>query len=123
GRQFLPEEDAPNAAQVVMLSHGVWQRRYGSDRSIVGRSILVDGKPATVVGVMPPRFQFPERAQLWLPETPITSQNPRAQRELGVYARVKPGISLDAARRDLVGVAAQIAAEHLDNKDRSAVLT
>ena len=123
GRQFLPDEDAPGGSPVVMLSHGVWQRRYGSDPSIIGRPVLVDGKPATVVGVMPPRFQFPEQSQLWLPETPITYKNPRTARELGVYARLKADVAVDAARKDLVSVAAQIAAEHLENKDRSAALT
>src|SRR5688572_4066025 len=67
GRQFREDEDKPGAVPVVLLSHGVWQRRYASDPSIVGQTISVNGTPHTVVGVMPPRFQFPGFAQLWIP--------------------------------------------------------
>ena len=86
GRQFLPEEDRPGGPPVVMLSHGVWQRRYAADPSIIGRTITVNGTPSTVVGVMPPRFQFPQRAQLWIPLTPMPSA-----RQTTVRA-AKPGL-------------------------------
>src|SRR5262249_13673173 len=109
GRQFRQEEDSPDGAAVVILSHGVWQRRYGGGPADGGRSVLVDGKPTTVVGVMPPRFQFPELAQLWLPVTPATYKEPRADRGLGVYARLKPGAAVNGARKDLVAVAEQLA--------------
>ena len=122
GRQFREEEDSPAGEPVVMLSHPLWQRRYASDRTIVGRSVLVDGKPMTVIGVMPPRFQFPERAQLWLPATPAVYKNSRGNRELGAYARLKPGISVNAARTDVKNVADQLAKEYLENKDWTAAL-
>src|SRR2546430_15683169 len=72
---------------------------------------------------MPPRFQFPERANVWLPATPATYKNPRGDRELGVYARLKPGISVNAARTDVKSVADQLAKEYLENKDWTASLT
>src|SRR5438270_834064 len=81
GRQFLPEEDRPGGAPVVMLSHGVWQRRYAADPTVVGRTISVNGKPSVVIGVMPPRFQFPRNAQLWIPLTPIEHTSKRSARE------------------------------------------
>src|SRR5262252_3537308 len=62
GRQMREEEDRPGAPGVVLLSHGVWQRRYAGDTAIVGRTIAVNGTPHTVIGVMPPKFLFPERA-------------------------------------------------------------
>ena len=71
GRQFREDEDRPGAPPVVMLSHGVWERKFLGDPSIVGRSIMVNGLSHTVVGVMPVRFQFPQLAQLWLPLTPL----------------------------------------------------
>src|SRR5206468_246644 len=77
GRQFRAEEDRPGGSPVVMLSHGVWQRRYASDPSVVGRAINVNGTPSVVVGVMPPRFQFPQRAQLWIPLVPIAHTDKR----------------------------------------------
>src|SRR5438034_7268929 len=91
GRQFLPEEDRPGGPPVVMLSHGVWQRRYAANASIVGRTITVNGTASTVVGVMPPRFQFPERAQLWIPVAPVEFRSARGDRNLEVTARLKSG--------------------------------
>ena len=112
GRQFRPEEDRAGGPPVVMLSHGVWQRRYAADPSIVGRVITVSGTSSTVVGVMPPYFQFPERAQLWIPLTPIEHTKKRSDRNIEVFARLKPGTSIAAAREDLVSVAGQLAKEH-----------
>src|SRR5471032_1009657 len=93
GRQIREEEDKPGGPRVVLLSHGVWQRRYASDPLVIGRTITVNGNPHTVVGVMPPKFQFPEQAQLWIPQTPIEYAGPRTARNLQVMARVKPGVS------------------------------
>ena len=67
GRNFLPEEDEDGKDNVVLLGHGLWQRRFGGERSVVGRVITVNGRPHTVVGVMPPRFNFPERGEAWVP--------------------------------------------------------
>ena len=82
GRQIRPEEDTPGGPRVVLLSHGVWQRRYAAIPSVVGRTITVNGNPHTVIGVMPPKFQFPEQAQLWIPQTPIEHTSPRTARNL-----------------------------------------
>ncbi|HEY2905427.1 MAG TPA: ABC transporter permease [Vicinamibacterales bacterium] len=116
GRQFRAEEDAVGAPRVVMLSHGVWQRRYAGDPSIVGRTITVNGDPHTVVGVMPPRFQFPERAQLWIPQTPIEYAGARPDRNLSVMARMKPGVAFEQARLDMVAVGDHLAAEHREDQ-------
>ena len=67
GRTFLPEEETAGRNQVAVLGHGLWQRRFAGDPAIVGKSIVLDDSPATVVGVMPPDFDFPDRAQIWLP--------------------------------------------------------
>src|SRR5438034_8752473 len=111
GRQFRPEEDRAGGPPVVMLSHGVWQRRYAADPSIVGRVIAVSGTPSTVVGVMPPYFQFPELAQLWIPLTPIEHTTKRSDRNVAMFARLKPGTSVAAAREDIVSVAGQFSKE------------
>src|ERR1700682_5837273 len=66
GRDFIAEEDTPAAGWAVILSRGLWQRRYGSDPNIVGKKLVVQGNSATVVGVMPENFEFPEmRAEMW----------------------------------------------------------
>jgi hypothetical protein len=101
---------------VVLLSHGVWQRRYASDPSVVGRIITVNGNPHTVVGIMPPKFQFPERAQLWIPQVPIEHTSPRSARSLDVLARLKPGVSFEEGRRDIIAIGAQLATEQRDDQ-------
>jgi putative ABC transport system permease protein len=103
GRAFTPDEDKAGAAPVVILSHALWRRRFGSDPQIVGRSIILDGKSHTVIAIMPPGFQFPGEQDLW---TPLALDVNRALRGegiliLGVIARLKPGMTLEAARSDL----------------------
>jgi putative ABC transport system permease protein len=120
GRQIRPEEDAPGGPRVVMLSHGVWQRRYAGDPSVIGRTITVNGNPHTVIAVMPPRFQFPQRSQLWVPMTPIEYTTPRGNRNLEVIARLKSGVSFTEARGDIGAVASQLAREERDDQGWSA---
>jgi putative ABC transport system permease protein len=120
GRQFRPEEDRPGGPPVVMLSHGVWQRRYAGDPSIVGRVISVSGTPSTVVGVMPLAFQFPERSQLWIPLTPIEYATKRTERNIEAFARLMPRTSISLARQDLESVAAQLAKDHGEDQGWSA---
>jgi putative ABC transport system permease protein len=110
GRTFTRDEDRPNAAGVVLLSHMVWTTRYAADPSILGQGILVDGRMHTVVGVMPPRFAFPENHRLWTPLEPGVSATDRTARSLFAFARLKPGIEEALATEDLQAVAARITA-------------
>ena len=106
GRQIRPEEDTPGGPRVVLLSHGVWQRRYAGDPSVIGRTITVNGNPHTIIGVMPPKFQFPERAQLWIPQTPIEYASPRTARNLaGDGAAEARRCRSPTRRRDVAAVA------------------
>jgi len=116
GRQIRQEEDTPGGPRVVLLSHGVWQRRYASDLTVVGRAITVNGNPHTVIGVMPPKFQFPEQAQLWIPQTPVEYASPRSARNLQVMARLKPGVTFAEARNDIASVADGLAHEQRDDQ-------
>ena len=116
GRQIRQDEDTPGGPRVVLISHAVWQRRYAADPSVIGRTITVNGNPHTIVGVMPPRFQFPELAQLWIPQAPIEFAGPRSARNLQVMARLKPGVSLDEARKDLASVADGLARDERDDQ-------
>src|SRR5258708_1222699 len=82
GRAFLPEEDTPGNNHVVILSHGIWQRRFGSDPNIIGTSITLNSLPYTVVGVMPPEFRHPRpgdpnAAEMWVPLGLDIAQAPR----------------------------------------------
>jgi putative ABC transport system permease protein len=115
GRAFTSDEERSGNDRVVLLSDGLWRRRFGADPSIVGQTINLSGNPYEVVGVMPPDFQFPEREhQLWIPLT----INPRLlARELAHYdhraiARLKRGVGIEQAQREIDALAARLEAEY-----------
>jgi predicted permease len=102
GRRFTARDDDPKSARTVMLSDGYWKLRFGGDRSVIGRNIVVDGNPYAIVGVLPPGFQFMDRkASLLMP-----LRFDRAEIHLGNFsyqgvARLKPGVTLDQASADV----------------------
>lgn len=115
GRTFIDEENAPGREQLVVISHGLWQRRYGADPAIIGRVVILNNRPHEVVGVMPPDFvgpsaaQQPEQVSLWLPivfEPEVLSN--RQEHVVSMIARLAPGVSLDVARRQLDAVSEAI---------------
>ena len=116
GRTFLPEEYEEGKNQVVMLSHGVWQRRFGGDKNIVGRVLMLDGESTTVVGVMPSDFRlylFDREEEMWSPQVPNdTMKQQRKATYLKVVARLKPGVTLAQAQAELNNIAAQLAQEN-----------
>lgn len=113
GRTFEPREDEPGAEPVLVLSYGLWQRRFSGDASVLG-STLPTGE--RIVGVMPRNFDYPQGAQLWKPvvgelESVRATMEPLAFRGLGVLyivGRLGPGVSLDAARSELGDIAARL---------------
>jgi len=101
GREFLPEEDQPGALRVVMVSYRLWQRRFGGDNALMGRSIVFDQNNYTVVGVLPARFEFYDReTDLYVPLA-ASSARVDGQPSVGVEARLKPGVSVAAAQLEL----------------------
>jgi predicted permease len=116
GRGFRPEDDRPGAETVVIISDDIWRRRYGSDPSLVGRAILIDGQPHTVVGVMPAKFGFPFTQQLWMPLERDLRARSRAERSILAFARLEAGASLDQARADTARIADRLAAQYPDNR-------
>jgi putative ABC transport system permease protein len=107
GRHFLDEEAAtPTEETVVMLTHGLWQRRYGADPAIVGKPIMVNSRLRTVIGVMPPGFKFPERDELYLPYRWDIS--PRTSRSTDVVALLRNGATLAEAQAQASAVAARL---------------
>jgi putative ABC transport system permease protein len=102
GRVFDEEEDRPGGAPVVLLSHGLWQDRFGSDPSIVGRTVRVDGEARTVVGVMPASFEFPGRnTRLWLPLALDTTDRSYGNFSFQAVARLRGGIAAEQAESRL----------------------
>jgi len=107
GRNFLPEEDRPGN-HVALISHRLWQQRYGGSPSVVGRGILLDGVKHRVVGVMPRGFSIPERSDVWVPIALSPEQlQVRGSHYLVVMARLKPGITIAAAQREISAIAGQ----------------
>ncbi|HJP93207.1 MAG TPA: ABC transporter permease [Pyrinomonadaceae bacterium] len=114
GRGFLPEEDRPGGNKVAVLSYSLWQTRYGGDRQIINREILLNGEKYSVVGVTPAGFQFLEKdVRLWVPLalTPKQLAN-RGGHYLTVVARLKPGVVLSQAQADMNGIMRRIATDH-----------
>lgn len=104
GRLFRPDEDKAGAPGTVLLSDALWRRRYNADKSILGRVISINSQPHTVVGVMPELFKFPESSEIWIPLAPAMAGTPRDGRALLTMGRLKPGVSVAQANRDLEAV-------------------
>jgi len=112
GGQFNSAAAPIGADPVVILSEGLWRRRFGGDPGIVGRSVSLDRRSFRVVGVMPGGFAMPDRGvQLWIPWD-ISGGRPRDQHYLGAVARLRPGVSIDQAEDQLNGVAGALGLEH-----------
>src|SRR5262249_27003682 len=111
GRFFLPEADPPNPGGsdhdqpsqpiVVVISHSLWQRTFGGDKNILGRTITVDAFPVKVVGVMPAGFNFPDEAEVWVPSGENPANPHRGNHRLSLVARLKPGVTIEQARAEL----------------------
>src|SRR5262245_60705021 len=112
GRTFLPENEMPGSAQVVVLSHEVWQKRFSGDSSIVGKTLTLDGKKYEVLGVMPPSFKFPQNAELWAPMNFEMAPEMRQRKAhfLRPIGRIKPGVTLAQAQADMDAVARRLEA-------------
>jgi putative ABC transport system permease protein len=107
GRTFLPEEDKPGSAPVVLLTYGLWQRRFGGSKEIIGKPITLDSRPYTVVGVLPPGFQLLQPADVFVPFVPwaVTLPDDRNWHPgIIAIARLKPGVSREQARTEMVGI-------------------
>ncbi|HSV63575.1 MAG TPA: ABC transporter permease, partial [Chthoniobacterales bacterium] len=125
GRTLLPSDEQPGHNHVVVLSSELWARRYGSDRNIIGREISLNDEPHTVVGVMPPNYQPDGYGELWIPSAfgiptnvlrPNVDPHPiRGSNYLDVYARLKPGVTLEKARGEMDAIARRLEQQYPDD--------
>ncbi|HYM13375.1 MAG TPA: ABC transporter permease [Bryobacterales bacterium] len=130
GRTFLGSEGQPGRDHVVVISHGLWRRRFGGDANLVGQTIELNGENCTVVGVMAPGFQYPPLTmvytpELWAPLVPTEQQaHDRAARFVTAVARLKAGVTLEQAQARLDGVAKRLGQQYPDtNKGRGVRIT
>ena len=132
GRGLLAEDDAAGASRVVVLGHGLWQRRFGGDPQAVGRELILDGVPTLIVGVMPQGFAFPVAGtELWVPLRLSRTQPPnpairpeayRTYRILNVVARLRPGLTVHESRLDLAAIGERLERAYPD-ANRGITLT
>ena len=112
GRSFSPADERQGQSQVALIGYGLWQRRFGGEKGLVGRQITLDGKSYSVVGVMPSEFEFPiqtERVEVWVPlSLPEDMSELRGAHYLDVVGRIKPGVSVPQAHADLEAIAQRI---------------
>lgn len=113
GRLPLPDDDRPGGDPIVLLGSDAWRQRYGSDPQILGRSVLINGAPATVIGVVPERSGFPSAASVWLALGQFPELTPdRSARTLNVVGRLRDGVSEDAARSEVETIFGGFEAAH-----------
>jgi predicted permease len=103
GRTFLPQEDTPGNNHVIILSHRLWQRRFGGDAAVLGQTFKLNNVPTVVVGVMPPGFDFPDAAEFWVP-VGLNPDNPRTAWYLEQVGRLKPGVASAAAQQEITAL-------------------
>ncbi len=134
GRTFVPADDEPGAARVVVLSHGLWQRRFGGDPGVIGRVLTFEtarrGEPFTVVGVMPEEFRYPSGSQLWAPAgreiaeiqslQGFTDEHMRWIGVFNVLGRLKPGVTREQAEAEMDALTGSLAAT-IDRKHGAVV--
>jgi putative ABC transport system permease protein len=134
GRALQPSDEQPGHNRVVVLSSELWARRYGSDRNIIGREISLNDQPHTVVGVMPPNYMPDGYGELWIPSAfglPTNSVEPnvdprliRGSNYLDVYARLKPGVTLEKARSEMDAISRRLETQYPDdNRDTGVRVT
>jgi predicted permease len=119
GRDFNAEDNKPGSEKVAILGHEIWKRDFNGDPNIIGQTVRMNGKPATIIGVMPPNFKFPVSEELW---TPLYNQYPpipRGELRIGpnnaapsVMGQLKPGVTLDQVNAEFVGLARRLAQEY-----------
>jgi len=122
GRTFSEDDGREGQPRVIILSYGLWQRRFGGDRSIVGRQILVNEQPATIVGVMPDSFSWHIRrnsrarkpADIWMPLQISNELRERHGRFASAVARLKPGVTMDQAQQEMQTIGARLEQQYPD---------
>ncbi|MGH8721056.1 MAG: ABC transporter permease, partial [Burkholderiales bacterium] len=126
GRAFTAEDMAPGRDGVVIVGHGLWQRRFGGAADLLGQTVRLGGRSVRVIGIMPQGFGYPEQAELWVPLsfTPADLTTQRGAQYLDVVGRLRDGVTLDQAATDVRTIAARLAqAFPQSNADKGATVT
>ena len=115
GRDFTGADNTPGAEKVAIIGHGAWQRDFGGTPNIVGKAVRLNGKPTTIIGVMPQGFAFPSNEEVWIPlysEYPVRPRNDPQANSPSVIGLLKPGVSFARAQTEFTGIAGRLAAAY-----------
>src|SRR6266436_3731687 len=113
GRGFVADDDQPGRGNVVVVSYAFWQRHFGSDENILGKTIKLDDQSYVIIGVMPPKFEFPSRAQLWMPLAWTDKQRAvRGNHNYLVIARLKSGVDQEKAQAEMDAISDNLAHQY-----------
>lgn len=121
GDDFRPENDQAGAEKVVLLAHSLWKSDFNSNPDIIGESLRVNGNIATIIGVMPPRFNFPTREQIWIPlnsEFPVRERGDPGINFVDALGRLKPGVSLNQAQLEMTSIAQQFSRNYPETNEQ-----
>jgi putative ABC transport system permease protein len=131
GRPFLPEDQGTGDARIVVISYGVWLRRFASDPEVTNRKLTINGRDLAIVGVMPPGFDFPGDTELWVPARSTVPEHilrptadmtqDRTNGYLDVIGRLKPGVTIEQAQADLNVIANRLAQQYPDSNQARGV--
>jgi putative ABC transport system permease protein len=122
GRGFTPDEDRAGGANAIVLSHRMWQSRFGSDPGMLGRSITLNGIARAVVGIMPPSFQYPSDAEFWIPAAPRRDAEFRSIHTYLMLGRLKAGVTPEQASAEVRTIARRLEEQYRENFKRTARL-
>ena len=117
GREFTADEEKPGAPPVVLISEGLWKRRFGSDPALIGRSITVNSAPATVVGVVPASLTLFSGSDIFVPLVIDPAKEIRLNHVITVFGRLKPGVSIEQAQAEMDTIASQLGKDYPEIKD------
>jgi predicted permease len=117
GRDFSEADGAPGAPAVALIGYRVWQGRFKSDPKIAGTAARVNGEPTTIIGVLPPKFGFPEAHEIWLPASLTLPVKRGEGTRFQVIGRLRDGVTVERAHGEIAAIAQQLAAAHPENKE------
>jgi len=109
GRTFVADDDKGRTPTVAIISSGLWKRRFGSDPRIIGKEVPISGRLITIIGVMPPGFEYPEQTQIWMPAGFDSSDEKRDNRSVFAFARLKSGVTLRQAQSQINAINTRLA--------------
>jgi putative ABC transport system permease protein len=114
GRALQPDDAQPGHDTVAVLSYGLWQRRFGGDQNVIGSNVILSNQSMTIVGVMPPSFDYPQQTELWIPFPLVPSSERRDNRYINAITRLKPGVTIAQSQAQMDAINQRLAQSYVE---------